>query len=60
MAAVIVAFPRLEDAKKLKKLIMRNGYDVCLACDSGAQIASAVNHLDGGIVVCGYTCTILR
>lgn len=31
MAAVIVAFPRLEDAKKLKKLIMRNGYDVCLA-----------------------------
>ena len=54
MAAIIVAFPKLEDAKKLKKLIMRNGYDVNLACDSGAQIASAVNHLDGGIVVCGY------
>lgn len=54
MAAIIVAFPKLEDARKLKKLLARNGYDVNLACDSGAQIASAVNHLDGGIVVCGY------
>lgn len=54
MADIIVAFPKLEDAKNLRKLLIRNGYDVNMVCDSGAQIVSAVNELDGGIVICGY------
>lgn len=54
MADIIVAFPKLEDAKNLRKLLMRNGYQVNLVCDSGAQIVSAVNRLDGGVVICGY------
>lgn len=54
MADIIVAFPKLEDAKNLKKLLLRNGYDVNMVCDSGAQVISAVNHLDGGVVICGY------
>ncbi len=54
MADIIVAFPRIEDAKNLRKLLNRNGYDVTQVCDTGAQIISAVNELDGGIVVCGY------
>lgn len=54
MADIIVAFPKLEDAKNLRKLLARNGYDVNLVCDSGAQIISTVNRLDGGVVICGY------
>lgn len=54
MADIIVAFPKLEDAKNLRKLLLRNGYDVNVVCDSGAQIVSAVNQLDGGVVICGY------
>ena len=54
MADIIVALPKLEDAKNLRKLLIRNGYDVNIVCDSGAQAVSAVNHLDGGVVVCGY------
>lgn len=54
MADIIVAFPKIEDAKKLRKLLNRNGYDVTTVCDTGAQIISAVNDLDGGIVLCGY------
>lgn len=54
MADIIVAFPKIEDAKKLRKLLNRNGYDVAAVCDMGAQIISAVNELDGGIVLCGY------
>ena len=38
MAAIIVAFPKLEDAKKLRKLLIRNGYDASVVCDSGAQL----------------------
>ena len=57
MAAIIVAFPKVEDAKKLRKLLIRNGYDASMVCDSGAQVVNAVNHLDGGIVICGYKFT---
>lgn len=53
MADIIVAFPKLEDARKLRGLLARNGYEVSVVCDSGAQIVSAVNALDGGIVICG-------
>ena len=53
MADIIIAFPKLDDAKNLKKLLLRNGYDVSLVCDNGAQIVSAVNELDGGVVICG-------
>ena len=54
MADIIVAFPKLDDAKNLRKLLIRNGYDVNFVCDSGTQIIDAVNRLDGGIVICGY------
>ena len=53
MADIIIAFPKLDDAKNLRKLLVRNGYDVNMVCDSGAQIVSAVNSLDGGIVISG-------
>lgn len=49
MADIIVGFPKLDDAKNLRKLLIRNGYDVNMICDSGAQIVEAVNRLDGGI-----------
>lgn len=54
MADIIVAFPKLDDAKNLRKLLIRNGYDVNMVCDSGAQVIDAVNRLDGGIVISGY------
>lgn len=54
MADIIVAFPKLDDAKNLRRLLIRNGYDVNMVCDSGAQVIEAVNRLDGGIVICGY------
>lgn len=54
MADVIIAFPKLDDAKNLRKLLIRNGYDVSMVCDSGAQVIEAVNRLDGGIVISGY------
>lgn len=54
MADIIVAFPKLDDAKNLRKLLIRNGYDVNMVCDNGAQVIDAVNRLDGGIVISGY------
>lgn len=54
MADIIIAFPKIDDAKNLRKLLIRNGYDVNIVCDSGSQVIEAVNRLDGGIVISGY------
>ncbi len=54
MADIIIAFPKLDDAKNLRKLLIRNGYDVNMVCDSGSQVMEAVNRLDGGILISGY------
>ena len=39
MADIIIAFPKLDDAKNLRKLLVRNGYDVNMVCDSGAPVS---------------------
>ncbi len=51
---IIVAFPKLDDAKKLKNVLNRNGYDDILAYNNASQVIAAANESDGGIVLCGY------
>ena len=41
MADIIIAFPKIEDAKNLRRILNKNGHDVTLVCDSGAQIVCA-------------------
>lgn len=51
---VMVAFAKLDDAKKIKNVLNRSGFDDILACSSAYQVISAANDSDGGVVVCGY------
>lgn len=54
MPSIIVVFPRAEDAKNIRNILTRNGYQVAVVCTSGAQALQAADDLDNGIVVCGY------
>ena len=54
MASVIVAFPKAEDSKNIRNLLVRSGFDVIMACTTGAQVLQQIDHLDIGVVVCGY------
>ncbi len=51
---IIVAFPRIEDARNIKSVLGRSGFSVSSSCTSGAHVLQLVDSLDGGIVVCGY------
>lgn len=51
---IIVAFSKLEDAKKIKNVLNRHGYDDILACNSASQAIAEANESDCGIVLCGY------
>ena len=54
---IIVAFPKLEDAKKLKNVLNRNVYSDILAVNSASSVIATANESDGGIVLCGYRLT---
>ncbi|MDO4324334.1 MAG: ANTAR domain-containing protein [Lachnospiraceae bacterium] len=54
MINVVVVFPKIEDAKSIRNLLVRNGYEVNAVCSSGAQALSAADRLGTGIIVCGY------
>ena len=43
MSTLIVAFPKIEEAKAVRSLLVRRGYDVAVPCTSGAQ---AINQAD--------------
>ena len=54
MTNIIVAFSKWEDAKSIKNILVKNGFQVIAVCTSGAQVLNSLEGLSGGIVVSGY------
>lgn len=54
MVNIVVVFPKIEDAKSIRNLLVRNGYNVSAVCSSGAQALAAADQLSSGVIVCGY------
>ncbi|MBD5548840.1 MAG: ANTAR domain-containing protein [Lachnospiraceae bacterium] len=57
MTSVIVVLPKIDDAKNMKNLLVRNGISVAGACTTGAQAIALADNLNDGIVLCGYKLT---
>ena len=54
MTNVVVVFPKMEDAKSLKNLLVRNGYHVAAVCTTGAQALHCADGLVNGIMISAY------
>ena len=54
MSEIIVVFPKKEIATNIRNILVRGGIDVYGVCTTGAQALQMVDHLDEGIIVCGY------
>lgn len=54
MTSVIVVLPKIDDAKNMKNLLVRNGISVSGVCTTGAQAIALADGLSDGIVLCGY------
>lgn len=54
MTNIIVAFPKLEDAKSVKNILVKNGFSVNAVCTAGAQALSYADEFHDGIVICSY------
>lgn len=57
MVSIIVVFPKAEDAKNIRNILVRSGYRVAAVCTSGAQVLQVADRIGEGIVVCGYKFT---
>ena len=54
MSTLIVAFPKIEEARSVRSLLVRKGYDVAVPCTSGAQVINQADALSDGIIISGY------
>ena len=51
MINIVVVFPKIEDAKSIKNLLVRNGMNVTAVCTSGAQTMNVVDNFDYTVVI---------
>ena len=54
MTNIVVVLPKLEDAKGIRSVLMKNGFQTTVACVNGAQALSHLRDLSDGIVICSY------
>lgn len=57
MTNIIVVFARIEDARSIKNILVKNGFGVTAVCTSGAQALSYADEFHDGIVIAGYRLT---
>ena len=54
MTNIIVVLPQLENAKGIKNILVRSGFQVTGNCTTGAQAISQADGLIDGLVICSY------
>lgn len=52
MTNIIVAFPRIENGKSIKNILVKHGFHVSAVCTTGAQALQHADMLEEGVVVC--------
>lgn len=57
MTNIIIALPRIEDARGIKNVLVRGGFTVTGICTAGAQAISLADGLHDGIILSSYKLT---
>ncbi len=54
MINVLIVFPRIDDARSIRSLLMKYGFQVTGAFTAGAKALQQAHNVGSGVVVCGY------
>lgn len=54
MTNIIVVFPKAQDARSIRNVLVKNGYPVKGVCTTGSQAIQYADELQNGLIVCGY------
>lgn len=52
MSNIVIALPKIEDAKRLRAILERHGFSVTSVCSTAANALSQVSVLDAGVLIC--------
>lgn len=52
--SIVIALPKIEDAKKIRTILVRHGFAVAAVCNTASHALSSISELDCGILICGY------
>ena len=54
MTGIVIVFPKAEDGKSIRNLLVRHGYDVAAVCTLGSQVLNDMDMMNSGIIISGY------
>jgi len=54
MSVIIVALPKIEDAKRIRKILMEHGFESIVACSTAAATLTEANRHQSGLIISGY------
>lgn len=57
MTNILIVFPKIENGRSIKSILVRSGYSVTAVCTTGTQALTYIEEWDSGIIVCGYSLT---
>ena len=52
--SIVIALSKTEDAKKLRSMLSRHGFEVAEICNTGSGALSAMSNLEAGVIISGY------
>ena len=54
MSIIIVALPKIEDARRIRKLLISRGFENVVPCGTAATALLAANDAEKGLIISGY------
>mgnify|MGYP006958037764 CR=1 FL=1 len=59
-SSIVIALPKIEDAKKIRTILNRHGLTVASVCSSVSNALANISELDSAVLICGYKLTIIK
>lgn len=54
MSIIIVALPKIEDAKRIRKILMDRGFENIVSCNTASAALIEANKYPRGLIISGY------
>ena len=58
MSIIIVALPKIEDAKRIRKILMNHGFENVVSCCTASAALIEANQDQRGLIISGYKLTM--
>lgn len=54
MSSIVIALPKIEDAKKIRAILERHGFSVASVCSTASNALASASELESGVLICSY------